>query len=143
MQVDLRKSNLDIHPVTKHNAIKRNFLGRSEYARGTAGLQEAVDKRPVDILAKRDTHLKNLTPPGVNIYTQHKLNSKWKPNVPIHVQDDPLYDAVEPEELDAIKSEGKQRKVLKREIVHAKKDASLRAVKRKIEETGEGDGDLI
>ena len=79
----------------------------------------------------------------MNIYTQHELNSKWKPSVPIHVQDDPLYDAVEPEELDAIKSEGKQRKVLKQEIVHTERDASLRAVKRKIEEAAKAEGDLI
>ena len=34
LQVNLRESNLNIHPVTKHNAIKRNFLGRNDFSKG-------------------------------------------------------------------------------------------------------------
>ena len=116
--MDLRESALDEDHVVKHKAIKRGFVTRTNYANTPAGLQEAVVKRSTDIFIMLKDQLKSIEAPGINVYKKVELYTKYFMSdiVPLECKDDPLYQKPTPEEMIAVKSEKKERKVFRDDI---------------------------
>ena len=125
INVELRESNLDIHPITTHNAIKTGFFGRTEnYAKGSKGLREAIMNRPTDIARYKAEYLRNVEPPSINIYKRVELHTKYKHIVPIEFQDDILYEEPPQSVIDAVKAEKKSRGEFKKDLNAEKKKVS-------------------
>ena len=130
INVELRESNLDIHPITTHNAIKAGFFGRTaNYAKGSKGLREAIMKRPTDIARYKAEYLRVIEPPSINIYKRVELHTKYKPIVPIEFQNDIIYEEPPQNVIDAVKAEKKSRGKFKKDL-----NAEKKKVSRKLDE---------
>lgn len=131
LQVELRESNLDKHKTSYHNAIKMGFHGRSKYD-AKKGLPDAVNNRPQDIRGYQAELLKQIEPPGINIYKQVELAFKYAPNVPEDKRSNELFIPPPQEVVDAVTMEGKMRKELRGQL-NAEKKKVQKELKRKIE----------
>jgi len=108
IQVDLRQSDLPEHQVVKHNAIKRGFHGRKQYAT----LPAAMANRRAIMTAAKDEYLQPIIATGINPYKQVEMYTKYRPIVPhIHHCDD-LYARPDPAIIQTVCDEEKKRKHL-------------------------------
>ena len=136
LEVHLRESNLDVHPIAKHNAFKTGFYGRKKFEKGAKGLKQAVDERRKTIKDAEDTHLKTIEAPGINIFKQVEMHMKYRPVIPVEDQDDDLYKDPGHDVVKAVKTERKERKQFGTEMKKAKKavmDKVKAGVKKKAE----------
>jgi len=136
IQMDLRRSALEEDTIVKHNSIKQGFLTRKEYAMNASGLTEAVNNRAQDMLRLKDTLLKNLEAPGINVFKKVELYTKYLCGgiVPLENRNDPLYNKPTAEEMNTVKQEKISRKKFRLDLNEQKAsgfaaDAKMEALK--------------
>lgn len=117
--VDLRESNLEEHQIVRHQAIKRNFPGRSEYT----NVRDAVANRPNDMKKLLGELLQPIVAPGINPYKQIELKDKYEELVPVEDKGCGLYDEPAPAIRAVVVQEKDKRKVLRVDLKAAKKKA--------------------
>ena len=137
LQVDLRESALAEHTVEKHNAFKCGFAGREDHPSGGAGLKEAIADRKGYMIRHRAALLKQLEPPGINVYKQYELSTKYKKIVPEEAKDDVLYKDLSEKIKKMVRDERKMRKNFSQGLNAMKSAAAKKELKRTIEKIGE------
>ncbi len=80
--VNLQRRNLDDHNAVEHKIIEQGFFGRKDYPKNSKGLKMAVDARPAIMKAAIKQNLKSIEPPGINIFKQVELATKYKKLIP-------------------------------------------------------------
>jgi hypothetical protein len=96
MMVDLRESDLPSHPVVKIPMIKNGFSGRYGFEDGKYGLDDFVYDKKMPLkkaLGRRQDIMRamlldkllNLEAPGINIFKQVEMYSKFRKLLPWHV----------------------------------------------------------
>ena len=130
--IRVRQSDLARHPVVEMKAIKAGFYGRFGFEDGRYDmddypydkkkkLKDAVAARPRIIRAAMADQLKEIEAPGINIYKQVEMFTKYLPVVPQEYHDDDLYAKPTDEVIQATREESRKRKALRVEINNAKK----------------------
>jgi hypothetical protein len=133
--VDLRESNLPSHPVVKIPMIKNGFYGRYGFEDGRYGLDGfAYDKKmplKTALGGRREImkaalldKLVNLEAPGINIFKQVEMYSKFRKLLPLDVWEDELYLKPDINILAAVKDEKVKRKTFRAELNKDKKKAA-------------------
>ena len=112
IQMDLRRSALEEDTIVKHNLIKQGFYTRNNYTMNAAGLTTAVNNRVQDMRRLKDSLLKNLQAPGINVFKKVELYTKYLRGgiVPLENRNDPLYKEPTVEEMNTVKQEKTARK---------------------------------
>ena len=126
--MDIYQSDLPDSKHIKHNMMKQNFYGRKTVKK----IEDAIKARPQLIRAARvDNKLVQLTPPGINPYTQVELHDKFGPC--LSPEDAAITCPKPPPEVyEAVKNEGKNRKQFKLDLMEEKQ--KVNAVLTKIAE---------
>jgi hypothetical protein len=130
--VHVRESNLPRHVVSEIPMIKRGFYGRHGFEDGRYGLvdfafdkkmplKKAVEARPRIMKAAMEGELKQLEAPGINIYKQVELATKYKKIVPLDMWEDELYIRPDDDIISAVKMEKEKRKTFRAELNKEKK----------------------
>ena len=125
MMVDLRKSDLPEHTIVRHKSFKQGFYGRSNYPKNVKGLKLAIENRVKDIKAARAEKLQVIPSPGINIFKQVELYTKYKRVVPEQFWNEDLYSEPDEKIIKAVKKERKMRKEFKTELNEDKKKLQL------------------
>jgi len=135
--MDLRESARDEDHIVKHKTIKRGFATRDNYP----NLQQAVANRGQDIFNLLKDQLESIKAPGINVFKKVELYTKYFMSniVPIECKDDPLYQEPTPEEMNAVKTEKKERKEFRDDINQkkAKLNSERKALKDQLMEVAE------
>jgi hypothetical protein len=135
--VNVRESDLPRHPVRAVPMIKNGFYGRYGFEDGRYNLvdfsydkkmplKKALAMRKSIIGAAMSDQLKMLDPPGINIFKQVEMFSKYRKLLPLEVWQDELYIKPAGNIMDAVKQEKLKRKNFRVELnEHKKKVAKL------------------
>lgn len=135
LMIRVRQSDLARHPVVEMKAIKAGFYGRFGFEDGRYDLddypydkkkklKDAVAARPRIIRAAMADQLNEIEAPGINIYKQVEMFTKYLPVVPPEYHDDDLYAKPTDDVIQATKEESRKRKALRVEINNAKKQVA-------------------
>ena len=119
--VDIRKSDLPRHTVSKLKVFKTGFYGRSDFPPGGKGLTDATDSRKQIITEAYHTLLKPLDAQGINIFKQVELATKLKEVIAVEDFGDELYILPSNEVIAAVKDEKARRKLFRETINKEKK----------------------
>jgi hypothetical protein len=125
--VNLQRSNLDEHNALKHKIIKRGFFGRKDFPKDSKGLKMAIDARPAIMKAAMEQNLNKIEPPGINIFKQVELATKYKKVIPQEDWGDELYQAPSVEVMAMVKEEKSRRKDFRSELNEDKKKIQRKA----------------
>jgi hypothetical protein len=133
----VRESDLLRHPVRAVPMIKNGFYGRYGFEDGRYNfvdfaydkkmpLKKALVMRKSIIGAAMSDQLNMLEPPGINIFKQVEMFSKYRKLLPLDVWQDELYIKPAGNIMDAVKQEKLKRKSFRVELnEHKKKAAKL------------------
>jgi hypothetical protein len=133
LNVNLRKSNLEKHQVQKHRIIRRGFYGRKDFPNNAKGLKDAIAARPGIMKEAIETKLTVLEEPGINVFKQVELATKFRKVVPLEVWEDELYVPPSTEIMNFVKGEKARRKEFRSDLNTDKKKVQKKELAAKKE----------
>ena len=83
--VEIRQSNLPKHSTKQLPTFKSGFWGRKNFPNSAKGLQDAIAAWKDLMRAALDDKLQTIDSPGVNIFKQVEMATKYKDIVPLEV----------------------------------------------------------
>ena len=114
--VEIRQSNLPKHSAKQLPTVKSGFWGRKNFPNSAKGLQDAIAAWKDLMRAVLDDKLKTIDSPGVNIFKQGEMATKYKDIVLLEVWEDELYIKPDPEAVELVKTKKNRRKLFRGEI---------------------------
>ena len=132
LMIHVRQSDLPRHEVIQMKVIKSGFYGRYGFEDGRYALEgytydkkkklsEAIAARTRIMTAALDDKLNVIEAPGINIYKQVEMYTKYLHVVPREYWEDELYAKPSDEAIAATKEESRRRKALRTELNEAKR----------------------
>ena len=121
LNVNLRKSNMEQNQVHKHRIIRRGFLGRKDFPNNAKGMKDAIAVRPGIMKEAIETKLTVTEEPGINVFKQVELETKFRNVVSIEDWEDELYVPPSTEIMDFVKGEKARRKEFRSDLNTDKK----------------------
>ena len=103
--VEIRQSYLPKHSARQLPTFKSGFGGRKNFPNSAKGVQDAIAARKDLMTAALDDKLHTIDSPGVKIFKQVEMATKYKGIVPLEVWEDELYIEPDQEAVELVKTE--------------------------------------